>query len=456
MKLNLPPASELFIAVYSWVFIAVNVFIFEYLFAVLYQGKLKSKALTIAAFTGTVTLICILNRTFILDANFLLYLFLNLFTFWIGLRVFHQGSALQHFVGLMTVYVIAVASEAFSYILLNYATSLVKGGYWSVGRYDYPLMAGTVYCNMLFLVMTSIAIAIYKAKTEHTPWKYLLQYIYVPIYQMLLLTAYFSGVGVYNWYDMVIGALIMIFSMAIDAVVMSSLDSLIQKIRLEEQMTAIYRQRQLEVDYQNMTAQHICQMEQVKNELAAQMKKAYELLETDASDVTITGVLDASLQNLQSTRMECYCENHVVNSVLTVKKEAALRNDIEMKIATNIPDTLPIEKIDLCSLYSNLLDNAIEAARQIKDDSFDKAVVVKSDVQAGFLMIKVENTKTTPVKRVGKTIKTSKKDEINHGLGLQLVHRIAEKYDGLVHVDYNDMYFSIRVSLQVGLLQKMG
>lgn len=267
MKVNLPQASELFIAVYSWVFTAVNVFIFEYLFAVLYQGKLKSKALTIAAFTGTVTLICILNRTFILDANFLLYLFINLFTFWVGLRVFHQGSALQHFVGLMAVYVTAVASEASSYIL------------------------------------------------------------------------------------------------------------------------------------------------------AAQMRKAYEPLETDAFDVTITGVLDASLQNLQSTRIEHYCENHVVNSVLTVKKEAA---------------------------------------RQIKDDSYDKAVVVKSDVQAGFLMIKVENTKITPVKRVGKTIKTSKKDEINHGLGLQLVHRIAEKYDGLVRVDYNDMYFSIRVSLHVGLLQKMG
>lgn len=442
--------ESVFAVSYVWVFLVINNFMFIYLVHSFLEPKMKHKLLNMLCAILFASIAVSISRilTFRDTLTMPLYNMFVLLCLFVLSYLFYRGTVKQYLFFVIAFYAISAIGELIAWVVLN---TLQEVPYYSLFYYDTTLMTGVVICNMTGLLLILVLIAIIKAVTERINIRQVLVYIVFPVYQIILLIGFYAGAGEYDWRDATVGAMIMIFSLIVDVIVIETIENMAQSIRAEEQMLAMQLQRQTEQEYRKMTEHYVSQMRDVRQELSSEIKKAYGLLETNASDADITGVLDVSLQNLQNTRMQRYCENHVVNSVLTVKKEVALRNDIQMKISTTVPESLLIEKIDLCSVFSNLLDNAIEAGEQIMDENFDKMVLVKSDVQAGFLVIKVENTKKNPVKQVGRYIRTSKKDEVNHGLGLQLIRKIAEKYEGLVNVNYSDTVFSVCVSLRAGL-----
>ena len=120
-----------------------------------------------------------------------------------------------------------------------------------------------------------------------------------------------------------------------------------------------------------------------------------------------------------------------------------------MKIGVSVPEYSAIAPIDLCSLFSNLLDNAIEACDKLPENAGQKVIHIKAAIQAGFLIVKTENTYCQPVQRSGEILKTSKQDGINHGYGLQLVRRIADQYEGQINIEYDDMIFRVLASMAV-------
>ena len=56
-----------------------------------------------------------------------------------------------------------------------------------------------------------------------------------------------------------------------------------------------------------------------------------------------------------------YCEDTVVNAVLSVKEEQMSQHGIRLQAEIQINDELPFEKADICALFANALDNAAEA-----------------------------------------------------------------------------------------------
>ena len=79
----------------------------------------------------------------------------------------------------------------------------------------------------------------------------------------------------------------------------------------------------------------------------------------------------------------------------------------------------------------NLLDNAIEAARQVSDPSGRTVALTIRRIHQ-MLVIKVENSfSAVPVQKNGK-LKTTKTEGGLHGWGLKSAQTAAEKYDGMV------------------------
>lgn len=357
--------------------------------------------------------------------------------------LFFKGTIKQYIFSIVCIYIVYAFGELISIQVMK---SIHDVPYYSYIYYGPPLMVGVVVCNMYILLMILLIVAVLKVKREHIRIRQLVVYIVFPIYQTILVIGFYAGVGNYDWKDATIGALIMIFSLIVDVIVINAIENMVQSLRADEQMLAMQLQRQTENEYRRMTEHYVAQMQDVRQELSTQIKKAYQLIEGDATDIEITDALDISLKGLQRTKVSRYCENSVVNSVLTVKKVTAEQKGIETKIAVAIPETLRIAQIDLCSVFSNLLDNAIEACEQLSADKH-KLISVKAVLQAGFLIVKVENPKINAVHNVNGLIKTSKKDKVNHGYGLQLIRKIAEKYDGQVKVDYDESIFTVCVSL---------
>ena len=62
-----------------------------------------------------------------------------------------------------------------------------------------------------------------------------------------------------------------------------------------------------------------------------------------------------------------FCENQIADVVLSSKAGEAAGRGIRFTVSAPLPPELPVEDVDLMSLLSNLLDNALEAAGQAED-----------------------------------------------------------------------------------------
>ena len=124
------------------------------------------------------------------------------------------------------------------------------------------------------------------------------------------------------------------------------------------------------------------------------------------------------------------CGNRVLNEIINL--EIAKANTFRLKIETEliVPEHLPIEDADLCSLLTNLLDNALEACERVK---VCVPVRVSIYTKADYIYISVLNAIDEQVNR--KEIlerKTSKSDVVSHGLGKEIVQKIVSRYNGAI------------------------
>ena len=104
--------------------------------------------------------------------------------------------------------------------------------------------------------------------------------------------------------------------------------------------------------------------------------------------------------------------------------------------------------MDLCIIFGNALDNAIEACEKIVTET-EKNISVTITQQNHILNVIITNPiYETPVLEKN-TIETSKKDSDNHGFGLYSINRTIKKYDGTYSISCTDTTFSIQICLSI-------
>lgn len=141
--------------------------------------------------------------------------------------------------------------------------------------------------------------------------------------------------------------------------------------------------------------------------------------------------------------------NSIVDIILSEKKRICIENNIEFNTQININKGIPIEVIDLSSIFSNALDNAIEACYKIKDGNIKRYVDIKNTYVGNFLVIRVDNSKVNSIKIHNNKIVTDKADGFGHGFGISSIRRCAEKYNGEVVVDYTKDKFILKIVIPI-------
>lgn len=134
--------------------------------------------------------------------------------------------------------------------------------------------------------------------------------------------------------------------------------------------------------------------------------------------------------------------NDFVNAILNTKLSLAKENDIEV-ICSASKNIAGIEDIDLCNLFGNMLDNAIEACEKCIETAKLIEIQIVSDEYK--LLITVSNTVSVPV--LIRELKTDKPDSEMHGFGIKTIKSIAKKYNGTVDFYEENHLFNCQVLL---------
>ncbi|MDB0438948.1 histidine kinase [Clostridioides difficile] len=167
--------------------------------------------------------------------------------------------------------------------------------------------------------------------------------------------------------------------------------------------------------------------------------------------IDVSSYLDDLQLEIQSNDVSFNTGNFILDAILTEKKDVCDRNDIELKIGINFGHCEAIELIDVCHIFSNILDNAIEACKKI--DNGSRVICVKGDVLQKFYLIRVENTKVNEVITKNGQIVTDKKGTL-HGLGIKSIKNSVNKYGGNVVIEYDDKKFVVKIAIPLRNVKK--
>lgn len=135
-----------------------------------------------------------------------------------------------------------------------------------------------------------------------------------------------------------------------------------------------------------------------------------------------------------------WTNNQMLDLVLNMKYQEAAEEQIEMEVACDEMGNLCISSADLCSLFTNLLDNAIEAnMRRVEGE--EKWIYLSCKRHGNMLIIDIENPVSEMKATKNGVLKTLKSDKNWHGLGLSIIQKIVGRYEGYMEYEIRDKKF---------------
>ena len=135
--------------------------------------------------------------------------------------------------------------------------------------------------------------------------------------------------------------------------------------------------------------------------------------------------------------------NFVADAIINNKAVTAAQTGGEITFDGSVPAE-GIRSEDLCTVLSNLLDNAIEAI--YKNDADRRTISISAGCSGECFFMKVSN----PTMMTGENnLQTTKKDRRYHGIGLKNVRRCVERCDGTLIVTIENGMFTAEISMNL-------
>ena len=134
--------------------------------------------------------------------------------------------------------------------------------------------------------------------------------------------------------------------------------------------------------------------------------------------------------------------NVMADAILNSKLNVAEKMNVQLNVKANVPETLPMSDVELCSVLGNMLDNAVEACGTLpEEERFMRVYIGKLK---GQLYLSVQNSAGKVRKEKGTYLSTK---EGEHGYGLFRIDRVAKKYGGYVNRQNEEGIFATEIMI---------
>ncbi|ADO76259.1 ATP-binding protein [Halanaerobium praevalens] len=136
--------------------------------------------------------------------------------------------------------------------------------------------------------------------------------------------------------------------------------------------------------------------------------------------------------------------NSVLDTILTSKNIICQKNNIQFTRVINGKLLSFMEIRDICSIFGNALDNAIESSKKIKNH--DKRIIHTTLSQKrGFIILKFENYYQNKLNFKKGLPLTTKNNNDFHGYGLKSISHTSKKYGGSTKIYTKDNWFELNI-----------
>lgn len=142
-------------------------------------------------------------------------------------------------------------------------------------------------------------------------------------------------------------------------------------------------------------------------------------------------------QKIEDVQTLIQTGNSYVNSMINTKITLARSEKVDVK-CTILSKMEGIDDLEFCSVFGNLMDNAIEAERKVTEK---KEIIIFVEEKMGYLRLEIQNKIEKSVLNENSSLNTTKKDTSSHGIGHKSIKRTMQKVGGaLKYYETGDLF----------------
>lgn len=135
--------------------------------------------------------------------------------------------------------------------------------------------------------------------------------------------------------------------------------------------------------------------------------------------------------------------NRDIDSILNYKIREAKECNIEVITKIKIPKEFNTSSFDLNVILGNLIDNAIEALEKVDE----KKLEIEMNFIKGVFYINISNIFNGKIIKENNKFKSIKRNDEFHGIGIESVKKIVDKYNGITEINYLKNKFIVEIML---------
>ena len=154
--------------------------------------------------------------------------------------------------------------------------------------------------------------------------------------------------------------------------------------------------------------------------------------------------LDKITPEYESVKFYPWTTCQPLDLLLNLKMHMAEKKKIVWKITACSLEKFVLEENEICILFGNLLDNALEASEKVEKG--EKWIKTEIQNPGNKLFIYFANSMEKQPVMEGKRWISQKENQKFHGYGLISVERIVEKYEGTIRYLVTKDRFEVQVS----------
>ena len=217
--------------------------------------------------------------------------------------------------------------------------------------------------------------------------------------------------------------------------------SIVRKTEKENALLQQQSEMQLEV-YSDLQQRYQNSMETIHD--AKRHVRALESLIQSDHLAEAQQYKESLFQKLNELQPSIHCDNPLLSAILNHVFLKAEQRHIALKMDLQGEEQLSmLAGVDLTTIVSNLLDNAVDAVLELPEEQ--RYIHFAVAFQMGEIMIHVENPTKNDLKREGNAVVSTKEGHL--GLGLKNVEMVVKKYKGDFKIHVKDGNFVVAITI---------
>ncbi len=203
------------------------------------------------------------------------------------------------------------------------------------------------------------------------------------------------------------------------------------------------------------TEQKMRQAQVISNHIGSLLNRLERAAEEKDEEKVRRIISEGHAEIMSSTPSRHFCRHELLDAILCTADMKARQRGIRTEIKVSAGPKLTMEDMDICVLFGNLLENAMDACLPLPVNQ--RWMTLRIECRGRRLAVVMDNScRMEQVREENGIFFSSKRNYAEPGIGLASIQDVVKKYGGTVRFSHRESVFSAEIFCSGGIADGSG